>query len=266
MNTDMLKRRRKTPIIIAITNGKGGSAKTTVTATLAYLAARSKLKTLAIDFDQQDQLKFFFYPEEEYQNLSDSDFRESDIVANTVNEYLDTISFGKSLYVFSSEEAQDWIEPLRGYLKQLPYDIIFVDNPPGLQSASLTGLGIADYAVISAMTNKVSYRGAIEQIDTIERIQENLNEDLEVLGMVKTWFRNNKHNTKYSTIIDEEFGDLLFSTNIPAKKEAEEWTDDTINERFQGSRILLNVYYQAVFNELTKEAGLEELVNERKRS
>lgn len=238
------------PLIFSVTNGKGGSGKSTTVAALSTISAKRNYETCAMDLDQQDQIKDLLLGTENTEDIVSSDFLKQNIQSNEIKENLDLITFGQSLYGFEPKVALQVIKPLRAMLKSLPYDIIFIDNPPGLQPASLAGIGVADYALISTQTHHLSVKGISEQLDTIYRIQQQTDSQVQMAGILATMRDRNNHNKRKLAEIQETYGASVFKTVVPARVVAQDWSEYGISEKGSDNSILLNVYYADAFKEL----------------
>ena len=107
---------------------------------------------------------------------------------------------------------------LSGLLEQLnqDYDICLIDCPPSLGLLSINGLVAADYVMVPVQTEYYAMEGMGQLVQTIQRVQQGLNQSLSILGVVMTMYDN---RTSLSTQVKEEigrvFGDLVFSTVVP---------------------------------------------------
>lgn len=99
---------------------------------------------------------------------------------------------------------------------QQDYDVCLIDCPPSLGLLSINGLVAADYVLVPVQTEYYAMEGMGQLIQTIQRVQQGLNQGLTILGVVMTMYDN---RTSLSSQVKEEiqrvFGDLVFKTEVP---------------------------------------------------
>ncbi len=75
------------------------------------------------------------------------------------------------------------LRPVRG-----EYDFILVDCPPQLSILTINALSCADGVIIPVKTDYLAYRGLTQLQDSIQEIQELINPELKVLGVIATLY------------------------------------------------------------------------------
>ena len=75
------------------------------------------------------------------------------------------------------------LRPVRG-----AYDFILVDCPPQLSILTINALSCADGVIIPVKTDYLAYRGLTQLQDSIREIQELINPELKVLGVIATLY------------------------------------------------------------------------------
>ncbi len=68
------------------------------------------------------------------------------------------------------------------------YDYILIDCPPQLSILTINALSCADGVVIPVKTDYLAYRGLTQLQDSIQEIQELINPELKVLGVIATLY------------------------------------------------------------------------------
>lgn len=200
--------------IIAVANQKGGVAKTTSTHNLAISLAMQGKKVLMIDLDSQASLTISagLEPTDIADNcivsvLTDEESRKRDI-----KECIHSIPVGdKSCFIIPSIidlADQEWkmfsrvsrenilrraLNPIRD-----DYDFILIDCPPQLSILTINALSCANGVIIPVKTDYLSYRGITQLMDTIDTIKLLTNPDLQVYGVVATYYEK---RTKNSNVI-----------------------------------------------------------------
>lgn len=182
-------------MIIAITNQKGGVAKTTSTLALGGLLAERR-SCLVIDFDPQGNLTtgLGVKPQQDqptsYEVLVEESLSaEAAIVETTSGISLipADITLAKGEKQILSEEGNSWF--LREKLEPLKdrFDYILVDCPPSLGLLTINALAAADYVLIPVQCQFFALDGLRQLLDTISRIRSRkVNPQLQILGVLPT--------------------------------------------------------------------------------
>ena len=190
---------------IAITNQKGGVAKTTTTYTLAAAYAEQGKKVLAVDLDPQASLTFSTGVDPDHLSKSLHDVMigkapiESVIMTVTgfdlVPSCIDLAGAEVHLLTRTGRE-----HALARALRDVSddYDVVLIDCPPSLGILTINGLTAANAIVVPLQCETLSHRGVGQLLDTIEDVRSFTNPDLKVLGIVPTMFEN---RTKHSHFI-----------------------------------------------------------------
>ena len=96
------------------------------------------------------------------------------------------------------------------------YDFIVLDAPPSIGSLTLNSLAAADHLIVPLQTEYYALEGIAGMMETVERVQGSLNEDLRILGILLTMFDSRtKLSQQVEDNVREHFGDLVFETVIP---------------------------------------------------
>ena len=211
--------------IIAVVNQKGGVGKTTTTLNLGAALAELGAKVLLVDFDPQGALSvgLGLNPNDleatVYNLLLDSSFQFQEVTASTKLEGLDLIPSNIDLsaaeIMLVSEVAREQLlkralEPARS-----TYNYLLIDCPPSLGLLTVNALTAAESVVIPLETEYFALRGMALLVDTIEKVQERLNPDLKIEGIVATMLDSRTiHGREVLSRVTDAFGDKLFKTVI----------------------------------------------------
>jgi chromosome partitioning protein len=216
--------------IIAVVNEKGGVGKTvTVINVGAGLSLLGK-RVLVVDMDpQSNATKGLGVSLEEGQHSAYDVIRLPDPVAarsaivNTGWENLDLLPAHVDLSGIEVELAdvpgrenrlKDSLAPLLA-----GYDFVLLDTPPSLSILTVNVLAFARQVLVPCQTHPYAYAALDELLETISIIQEGVNPDIRILGLVATLF---DRRTKISNVIleklkaDKRFHGQVFDTVIRA--------------------------------------------------
>ncbi len=211
--------------VIAVSNQKGGSGKTTTAVNLsAYLASMGKT-VLLVDMDHQSQAT-------NHVGIDAKDVIEKNIYAVLRKEIsIDQAIFStkiKGLHVLPSDiilssadmvlnQAVNREGLLKIALKSLreKYDYIFIDCPPSLGILTLNSLTAAEEVIVPVQAQYFGVHGMKLLLNTMSQIQELLNEDLFICGVVITMFRSNVNLANaVAAQLETLFPEKVFKTKI----------------------------------------------------
>jgi len=211
--------------IIALTNQKGGVGKTTSAVNIAASLAVSEIKTLLIDMDPQANTttgiaEIIEKPAENtiYDTLVD-EIPIKDTISKTTFNHLDAISSTKDLVGAEIELVSVIARELElkkalAKVKRI-YDYIIIDCPPSLGLLTLNSLTAANALIIPIQAEYYALEGLGQLLNTIRLVQQHLNKNLKIAGVLITMFDSRLNLSKQ--VLGEVkgyFGDKLFNTVI----------------------------------------------------
>ena len=95
------------------------------------------------------------------------------------------------------------------------YDIILIDCQPSLGLLAINALACAQGVLVPLECEFFALRGVALLMDTISKVQERLNEDLEIEGLLATMYdARTLHGREVLARVVEAFGDKVFHTVI----------------------------------------------------
>ncbi len=211
--------------IVAVVNQKGGVGKTTSTINLGAALAEECARVLLVDFDPQGALSvgLGLNPNEievsVYNLLLDRTVGLPDVVSTSSVPGLDlvpsNIDLSAAEVVLVTEVAREHL--LKRCLEpaQEIYDYILIDCPPSLGLLTVNALTAAGSVIIPLECEYFALRGMALLMDTVGKVKERLNPELEVLGIVATMLEaRTVHGREVLSRVGEAFGDKLFKTVI----------------------------------------------------
>lgn len=214
--------------ILAILNQKGGVGKTTTTInTGAGLKILGK-KVLVIDNDPQGNLTSSLGFKNKFENTifdvmkSIAKIGEKITMDNAivhVDEGLDLIASDSTMYgaelVLGGVTSREKL--LKKALDQVKdnYDYILIDCSPNLGFLSLNALVASDGVLVPIVSEYLPLEGLASLETTIEEIKEELNPNLEILGVLITNYDQRQSLSKeIIEAIRNHFGEKTFKTII----------------------------------------------------
>ena len=210
--------------IVSLTNQKGGVGKTTTSVNLAVSFAVSEVKTLLIDLDPQSNATTGLeqLTDEPKGTIYDAIIRGSkvkDIITNTELEFLDMITSTNDLVGAEVELVNIMAREhqLEKALKPISkkYDYILIDCPPSLGLLTLNALTCSNSVIIPIQCEYYALEGLGQLLNTVRLVQKNLNQKLEIEGVLLTMYDSRLNLSKQ--VADEVkgfFKDKIFETII----------------------------------------------------
>jgi chromosome partitioning protein len=211
--------------ILAMANQKGGVGKTTTTINLGAALAEYGRRVLLVDFDPQGALSVGLGVNANnldlsiYNLLMQDDVTINDILVKTNVDGLHllpaNIDLSAAEIQLVNEVAREMAlaRLLRPVLKE--YDFILIDCQPSLGLLALNALTCAHGVLIPLECEFFSLRGVALLLDTIDKVRERLNFDLELEGILATMYDSRTtHCRQVLQRVVEAFGDKVYQTVI----------------------------------------------------
>ena len=211
--------------IISMCNQKGGVGKTTSTINMGACLAELGRKVLLVDLDPQGALSAGLGQTHDqiedtiYDVMLDSQTSIHSAIQHTGVPNLDLVPANIDL---SAAEIQMVNEVGREHtlaraLRPIrrDYDFIIIDCQPSLGLLTVNALACSQGVIIPMECEFFSLRGLALLTDTVDKVSERINFDLEVMGILVTMFdRRTKHAREVMDRVVEYFGDKVFDTVI----------------------------------------------------
>lgn len=211
--------------IISMCNQKGGVGKTTSTINMGACLAEYGRKVLLVDLDPQGALSAGLglnhndIEDTIYDVMLDSQTSIHSAIVHTEVSGLDLVPANIDLSAAEIQMVNEvgrehtLARALRPVMKD--YDFIIIDCQPSLGLLTVNALACSHGVIIPMECEFFSLRGLALLTDTVEKVAERINFDLEVIGILVTMFdRRTKHAREVMSRVVEYFDDKVFDTVI----------------------------------------------------
>ncbi len=208
---------------VAVINQKGGVGKTTTTINLAAYLGRSGHSVLVVDGDPQGNSTSGLGLDKHNVSATLYDVlfsraEVSDTIRPTNSDKVFVIPSNANLAAAEFELAGEVGRELklRQVLSKVDYDYILIDCPPSLGLLSINALAAASDVLVPVQTEYYAMEGLSLLLDTIQKVKQALNPNLNLLGIILTMYDS---RTSLASQVEQEvkkhFGAKVFSAVVP---------------------------------------------------
>jgi chromosome partitioning protein len=211
--------------VLAMCNQKGGVGKTTSTINLGAALAETGRRVLLVDLDPQGALSVGLgvnpmqLDRTVYNLLMEQEVSADDVMLKTGVAGMDllpsNIDLSAAEVQLVNEVARE--QTLRRVLEPAleDYDVVLIDCQPSLGLLTVNALTAADGVIIPLECEYFALRGVALLLQTIEKIRERLNPQLEIEGLLATMYdARTLHGREVLARVVDAFGDRVFHTVI----------------------------------------------------
>ena len=211
--------------VLALCNQKGGVGKTTTTINLGAALAEEGRRVLLVDFDPQGALSVglgvstYELDMTVYNLLMQRGVTVDDILIKTnvpdLHLLPSNIDLSAAEVQLVNEVAREQTRArvLKPVLKE--YDVSLVDCQPSLGLLTVNALTAAHGVIVPLECEFFSLRGLAMLIDTIDKVKDRLNPELELEGILATMYdARTVHARQVLSRVVEAFGDRVYDTVI----------------------------------------------------
>jgi chromosome partitioning protein len=215
--------------VIAVANQKGGVAKTTTVINVGTALALKGYKVLLMDFDPQESLSNFLGIYGAEKNIGTAMYNVINKNEFDIAEYI-TKNEKNGVYIIPSElNTMNRLEKdlisvrsketvLRKVIKKAvaldEFDFIFVDCLASLNVMLDNALTASDKVLIPCQAAPLSYAAVPNLLLQIDDIKNDLNDSLEVIGIVATMCERSNNSKQTLDMLYETYPELMFASKI----------------------------------------------------
>ncbi len=211
--------------VFCVTNQKGGVGKTTTAINLAAALSALGKSVLLIDLDPQGNATMGSGIDKNssaanlYNVLLGESTVEQACVKSESGGY-DVLPANRELSGAEidliqmdqrEQQLKNALQPVLG-----KYDFILIDCPPTLSLLTLNGLACANGVIVPMQCEYFALEGLSDLVNTIRRVHQNINPDLQLVGLLRVMFDTRVTlQQQVSAQIESHFGDKVFKTIVP---------------------------------------------------
>ena len=211
--------------VIAVTNQKGGVGKTTTAVNLAACLAEAEFDVLLLDMDPQANASGGLGVRAEDPGLTSYGILSgaAGVGEATVRTAVDHLSLvpacpdlAGAVVELANADGNEYVleYALTGHVDQ--HDFVFIDCPPSLGVLTINALVAAREVLIPVQAEYYALEGLAALLETVGLVQEHLNPELAILGVVVTMYDGRTRlGREVAGEVREHLGQHVFETVVP---------------------------------------------------
>lgn len=224
-------------VTIALTNAKGGVAKTTSAISLACALARQGYKTLLVDTDSQASasLSLGINKEDLRPSLADIVYEEKtsvECIRSTYINNLDLITSSFDLVGFDITYAQqELLAESATVLTRLlspakaRYEVIILDTSPSYGLLPINVLCFSDYFIVPVQPSYLASEGLVNLLQAVNKTRQGYGQAARLMGILFTMVQRTKDCSRFAELIRSRLEkETCFQAEIPRSAKVPEAT------------------------------------------
>ena len=210
--------------IIGVANQKGGVGKTTTAVNIAACLAAAGHRTLLIDMDSQGSASSAIGIDRGsllctmYEVLC-LGRDPGEALTSSMFEHLSVLPSSISLSGVEIElaDVEGWEFRLKHAIESLAdgFEYVIIDGPPSLGLLQVMTFVATKRLLVPVQCEFLALEGLTLLLDSVTRVQQGLNPDLELFGILLTMHTHTNLSRQVMADVREHFGDTVFKTAIP---------------------------------------------------
>jgi chromosome partitioning protein len=210
--------------VVAVSNQKGGVAKTTTCLSLGATLTEMGHWTLLIDLDPQANLTFSMglKPKQLRRTVGDALLRNASLISVSHESSirgLDIVPANQGLLtlekvLYQRQGFQFRLKEGLGAMSNDYYDFVLIDCPPFFGTLTLNALAAADLVIIPIQCEYYAIQTLLDYMTLIKHTRERINSHLKCRVLVTMYDRRNKIYRLLLAQMQQGFHQILFETVI----------------------------------------------------
>jgi len=202
---------------IAVLSQKGGTGKTTMVRTLTDVLRRVGLDVLPVDLDPQGNLSDYFDVDPEATPTIGEVLAGRARAVDAIHKNMIPANLGlaEAELVLAGKMGRELTLKRALSESRRQHDVIIIDCPPALGLLTVNALVAATHSLVSTEGEYFSLQGVEQVLEVMELARDNLNENLNWLGVVMNMVDlRTIHSREALQTLQQSFGDKVFQTVI----------------------------------------------------
>jgi len=204
---------------IAVTNYKGGSAKTTTVVNLAAALAESGHRVLVIDIDPQGSSSAWLGVDDDVDGVAEAiagRMSLSELLYETTAPGVVLVPASPSIVVADPQEETQIALGFMRAMDRLPklWDIVIIDCPPTLGYLAIAPMSVCQEVLIPVEARVLAMAGLTGVLETMDRVRRRLNPDLRLTGVVACRVNRTSHARAIVARLAEQFSESFMTTTV----------------------------------------------------
>lgn len=204
---------------IAVTNYKGGSAKTTTVVNLAAALGELGHRVLVIDIDPQGSASAWLGVDGAVDGVAEAIAGRiplSELVYETTAPGVMLVPASPSIVVADPQQETQIALGFMRAMDRLPalWDVVVIDCPPTLGYLAIAPLSVCQEVLIPVEARVLAVAGLTGVLETIDRVRRRLNPSLRLAGVVACRVNRTSHAREIVARLEERFPESFMTTTV----------------------------------------------------
>jgi chromosome partitioning protein len=204
---------------IAVTNYKGGSAKTTTVVNLAAALGELGHRVLVIDIDPQGSASAWLGVDGAIDGVAEAIAGRiplSELLYETTAPGVMLVPASPSIVVADPQQETQIALGFMRAMDRLPalWDVVVIDCPPTLGYLAIAPLSVCQEVLIPVEARVLAVAGLTGVLETMDRVRRRLNPGLRLAGIVACRVNRTSHARAIVARLEERFPESFMTTTV----------------------------------------------------